>query len=100
MQFSKLLPLAALFSLAIARDSADVRARFTKKGSRDEFDITSYLCENFEKTQPIYDEILVGPYVCRLYTTRNCGDPVVETFPRGIFKITELEFKAVQCIDA
>ncbi|KFY77570.1 hypothetical protein V499_03083 [Pseudogymnoascus sp. VKM F-103] len=26
MQFSKLLPLAALFSLAIARDSADVRA--------------------------------------------------------------------------
>ncbi|OBT63334.1 hypothetical protein VE03_07265 [Pseudogymnoascus sp. 23342-1-I1] len=98
MHFSKFLPLVALASLAIAQ--GDVRAIFHPEDDGEaEFEIRTSLCVNFERTQPIYDVISVEGYGCTLYGTRNCGDPVVATFPRGFFDILDLEFRSVQCID-
>ncbi|KFZ15865.1 hypothetical protein V502_05378 [Pseudogymnoascus sp. VKM F-4520 (FW-2644)] len=93
MHFSKLLPLVALASLATAQALV---ATFSNDNG-DEFPIETTLCVNFQRTQPIYDDISVeNHYLCELSATRDCEDPFI-SFPEGKHQITELEFRSVQC---
>ncbi|KFY24348.1 hypothetical protein V493_05299 [Pseudogymnoascus sp. VKM F-4281 (FW-2241)] len=93
MHFSMLAPLVALASLATAQVPL---ATFSALGE-ERFDITTPECTNFQRTQPIYEDLLVyPPNRCILYASRNCEDPI-ELFGPGRYYIEDLQFRSVQC---
>ncbi|OBT64369.1 hypothetical protein VE03_05795 [Pseudogymnoascus sp. 23342-1-I1] len=92
MLFSKVLPLAVFAGLA----TAHYVARFTTIRG-DKFDITTDRCVNFEKSQPIYDNLEVTNHiVCELFSDRDCRRKVEKAY-EGVYLITNVEFESVQC---
>ncbi|ELR09411.1 hypothetical protein VC83_03156 [Pseudogymnoascus destructans] len=95
MHFSKILPLAALASLATAQ-GPDYWARFSTKAG-EIFDVTAQGCVNFQKSQPIYNTLVVKiPFRCDVFEARDCVGRH-EPFSNGAHEITELQFKSVNC---
>ncbi|KFX86258.1 hypothetical protein V490_09148 [Pseudogymnoascus sp. VKM F-3557] len=103
MHFSKLLPLAALASFAVAQGGQeqdvvlDVKAYFlTDNGTV--FPIDKFDCVNFTKKQPTFDDIAVfAPNVCSVYSDANCKGTTVGTFTAGVTRIVDLKFRSVEC---